>query len=317
MSVAAAILAAALALALPLAPGASAASYGGDEPIAWTNGLVLCQFSGTEPQVNVSALDLAGTGLLLSTMSVGEASPNGSMVATAAIAGAAWTVLNDSSDDAYVLAYSLHASLESASPSAADGAWSPANLGSADLAMTFVLPAYDGSADGATDAVNFSLTVANWSWQSAEDHLVVGFGARPSFPSSEELAAANVSGWLLTSSSTSTGAELERMGLSPTAAVVSAGGEASDLAANTTMVLAPETANLTVALSNAEGALSSATFSGTVGVVLPATIAGIPLSELVAAAGAAAAVSVLVALGARRVRRRPSRLIYVDEESGP
>ncbi len=308
-----AVVVAALALALPLAPGA-AASYGGGEPVAWTNGLVLCQFSGTVPEVSVSALNLTGTGMLLSTMSVGEASPNGSMVSTAELADAVWNVSNDSSDDAYVLVYAVHVTLESTTLSAASDRWTPAALGSADLEVTFVLPAYAGSPDGPTDVVNFSLTVANWTWQSPADHLVVGFAASPSFPLTETLTAAVAPGWLLVSSSVASGAELERMGMSPTASVVSSGGASAVLPDYATMQLSPAVANVTIVLSSLAGAASSATFTGRVGIVLPTTVAGIPTSEFVAAVAAATLVSALVAVGAQRVRRRRSRLIYVDEE---
>lgn len=308
-----AAVATALALALSLAPGA-AASYGGGEPVAWTNGLVLCQFSGTVPEVSVSAVNLTGTGMLLSTMSVGEASPNGSMVSTAELAGAVWNVSNDSSDDAYVLVYAAQVALEGTTLAAASGSWTPAGLGSADLAVTFELPAYAGSPDGPTDEVNFSLTVANWTWQSPADHLVVGFAASPSFPSTETLSAAVAPGWLLISSSVASGAELERMGMSPTASIVSSGGASAVLPVYASMQLSPAVANVTIALSSLAGAASSATFTGRLGIVLPTSVAGIPVSELVAAIAAATLISGLVAVGTRRVRRRRSRLIYVDEE---
>ena len=312
--VGATILVATLALVLPLVPSASAASYGGPGPASWTNGLVLCEFSSSTPSVGVSAYDVAGPGLNASALSMTEVAPGGTTVASADLAGAVWDVTNASDDDAYELAYSAHVSLDSGA-SAAGPRWAAGTIGTADVSVDFVLPAYSGSPDGPTDTVSVVLGVSNWTWQNSADHLVLSLGAAVSDPSVARLNATNAPGWLLASTSAQTGQVAEQLGVNTTAtAVAPTGGSVPILATSSVQGATASNATVTVVFGTAAGAFSSLSFTAWVGVVLPATVAGIPIADLAATAVAGALVSALVAVSVRRVRQKPSRLIYVTEE---
>ena len=289
---------------------ASAASYGPHTtgPVSWTNGQVLCMFSPSTPSVAVSALHLAGSGLTISALTISEVAANGSTVATAHLAASSWNVSNRSSEDTYDLAYTLHAPL--LGPSGA----SP-TIGSADLEVDYLLPIYAGSPAASATTVEAVFTVANWTWQAEGDHLVMAVGAAASFPTAEHLNKTVSPGWLLVSASNASGAELDRLGLNATAAATGAGGSVEPVTTQSSLTLTnPAEAQVIVTFGATAGEFSSLTFVARVGVLLPASVAGIPLPELVAVAAAASLVSVGIAVMTRRVRQRPSKLMYVEED---
>ena len=306
------ILTSAMALLLvgALSPAGASAPYP-PEPAAsgasWTNGQVLCQFGSTVPSVGVSALGSTDAGMTVSNLSIDELSPGGAIVATAHLAGAAWNVSNRSTDDAYDLAYTMHAPVMPASGTG------PA-LGSVDLRVDFVLPAYGGSPDGPMNVVSVSFEIDNWSWQSASDHLALGFNASASAPTSEHLTATEAPGWLMVSTSNASGAELEQLGTNSTAAVSTPTALPAQVSANASVVLdSAVLARVTVAFGREVASYGSLAFTARIGVQLPSTVAGIPVLDLVGAAVAGVVVSAGVALAARRIRRKPSSLIYVEE----
>jgi hypothetical protein len=55
-------------------------------------------------------------------------------------------------------------------------------------------------------------------------------------------------------------------------------------------------------------------YTAHVGIVLPSTIAGIPLYDFALVGSLAVVIAVTVGLSARRIRAGPSDLIYVGEE---
>jgi hypothetical protein len=277
-------------------------------PVGWTNGTVLCRFAASTPDVGVSALSVPESGLTAGLAGLSEAQSNGAVIATASLAGSSWTATNLSTEDAYDQEFSTSAPIE-AVPSAAGP------IGSVNLSVQFVLPAYNGSPDGAATQVTVILSESGWSWQGSGDNLVLTVAASPSPGATEHLAASTATGWLLSSLANATGATREQLGTNSTGLVTYPDGSETIIPANTSVALAsPESATVSVVFSAAAGDFSSLAFTATVGIVLPATIAGIPLPEILAAAGAATVVSLLVAVGARRLRRRPSRLIYTEDE---
>jgi len=302
---------AAVVLVLLLAPAAGAWSVGVGGPMSWSNGVVFCQFAPASPSVEVSAATLSGSGVTVSLLSLNEGGPGSSVAAIANLTGVSWSPGNWSGDDAFDQAYTLHATLSNpASPS------SP--VGSTDLTVQFVLPAYQGSPEGPTDAVNVLFTVENWTWQHAGDHLELAFSVAPTFPSSEHLNASSAPGWMLASTSNSSGSVLEQVGANASATAATGSGPTMSIAATPTLSnFSPASANLSVAFAGTAGEFTTLTYSARVGVVLPASVAGIPLSEILAASAAGVVVSLCVAMVARRVRRRPSNLIYVTEEEKP
>lgn len=309
-------LVAALALALSMVPTVSAASYPGYTATSWSNGVVLCEFSPASPLVAVSAFGVGESGLNASAMTMNEVEPNGSLAATADLAGATWTVANESDEDSYDLAYSALVTLETgASASTARGPY--AAVGTADVTVQFVLPAYAGSPDGPTNVVNVVVQVSHWTWQNSEDHLELSLGVALSYPGSGSLNATSAPGWLLQSGSSGTASPVEQFGANASATATTGAGANVTISATPSVAQSNSTgAVVSVAFGTAAGAFSSLSFTARVGVVLPATVAGIPVADLAAAAVAGVLVSAVVALGVRRVRRKPSTLIYVTEEEG-
>lgn len=297
-----------LFLGISIIPAASAATGWQPDPVAWTNGLVLCQFSSVRPVVSVSALEQNGTGLTLGITGMTEVSEAGNAVATANFTGAAWTVANDSTDGFYDLAFSAELPLQSATEPRSQ-------VGSVELRVDFRLATYAVSPSTVLDSVSVALSVANWTWQMASDHLEATFAAMPSFPSTERLAATSEPGWLLTNSENSSGRTLEWMAANRNATAWTTSGTPVNISATPSLALSsPASADVAVEFGSGAGAFQSLSYLAEVGVLLPPTIAGIPLIDF-ALVGAAAAISTLaVAVVAHRIRTRPSRFIYVDEE---
>jgi len=289
-------------------PAAAASSTWPSDPISWSNGMVLCQFDSTVPSVAVSHSGVSGTGITVSLLSLAEVTPGGSAVATAALSGVNWSVANLSEDDAYYdLAYTAVAPIVSAT-----GGSSP--IGSVELEVQFVLP-YPGASGEAANEVSLWISAVNWTWQSSADHLQLSFGAAPSFPSSEHLNVSAAPGWLLANTYNDSGQVLEQMGANSSAEVVPSSGPATTVAANATLAVpTPAWAVVSVAFGSSAGTYSSLSYVARVGVVIPAQIAGIPITDFAAVAAVGSLVCVGVAVVTRRVRRRPSKLIYVTEE---
>jgi len=306
---------AALLLLVPLVGSAAPAPYPpttGGAPV-WTNGMVLCQFNASAPSVVVSATNLSGTGLTISDLTVSEVDPAGATVAVAATAGLVWNATDLSWSDAYAEGYTIAATI-----SAGSGGPAAEPVGSVDLGVEFLLPESGGLPLGPIDQVQVAISVDDWSWQEAGDHLVLTFGVGASFPTAEHLAAASGDGWLVASVANSSGAELDEVGANPNATAASASHGSSSIVASPSLAdLTPRSAQVSVDLSSSAGSFTSLAYTARVGVVLPSTVAGIPLADLAAVGVAAGLVSVAVALTTGRLRGRPSKLIYVDEEASP
>lgn len=306
----AAIVVTLLGMLVVLGPSVAAWPGSPTDPVSWSNGTVLCQFASSAPSVAVSRAALTGTGVTVSVISVVEVAANGATVASADLSGLPWSVGNWSTDDFFDLAYVIEAPVVGASDPSG-------SVGTANVTVQFVLPAYAESGTGPMNVVTAAFSVSQWPWQGTNDHLVLALAASPTFPSAEHLNVTSASGWLVSSTSNSSGAVLEQVGGSPQAVATASNGTVRNVTANASLVLpSPSWAQITVDFGSAAGAFSSLEYSAHVGVVLPSTVAGIPLYEFAEAGTAAALVTVLVALVARRVRRRPSKLIYAVSEEG-
>jgi hypothetical protein len=293
-----------LTLSTPFAAASPRAAWGA-HPIAWTNGAVLCEFAPTAPNVAVSALGRNDSGMSVAVASVAEMRPNGSIAASTSLAGLTWSVTNVSSEDDYELAFAMDAPLWSGST----------QVGTADIALNYSLPAYQSLPGDASNLVTIQGSIANWTWQAAGDSLVLSLSISPAESSQEHLAFDDVPGWLMASDSNATGQSNEAMGLEPTANTTSPTGTVGSIAVESSMRLASAT-NASVALTFPTGVAGaeSIQFGGYIGVTLPATIAGIPVAELVEVTGAGAAVSLVLAGLVYRIRHAPSDLVYVEEE---
>jgi hypothetical protein len=290
-------------LAGTAAPAVAESTAWDPDPISWTNGVVLCQFAAAAPTVSVSDDSQNGTGLTVGMSAMSEVAPNGSTVANANLSAAHWTISNVSTDDAFDLAFT--AVVPFVAPSG----------GSANVRIDYVLPAYEGSSNGATNTVAVNVSIANWTWQATGDHLAVSFFAMPSFPESESLTHPSNSSWMFSNSRNSSGDELEWMQANTVGTAQLTSGENISISATPTMsVWTPEWAILSVAFGSGAANFRSLNYTSVIGVVLPSTIAGIPLVYFAAVGGAAVLVSLGIAVVTRSVRRRPSDLTYVEEE---
>jgi hypothetical protein len=297
----------ALLLLVPLASTASAAPSWDPAPTGWTNGFVMCEFSPTLPTVSVSAVERVQSGLSTTVASVAEVDPSGQTVAVATVSGSNWTATNVSNDDVYDLAYTLAAPV-----SAATGSEAP--LGTASLSVDYVLPVYAGGTGGSVDTVQVDFEVSDWPWQSANDHLVLSFDAWPSFSTQERLDLTSSPGSLMTSVSARSGAALEQMGADAFGTANPASSHPVHVPAVASVSGNVSGATVAIAFSSSAGAFSTLNYSASVTVLFPATIAGIPTIDLVAVGAAAALISILVAVGVRKTRSRPSDLTFVDEK---
>lgn len=289
---------------------AASATWAPPDPLAWSNGIVLCEFSPVAPSVNVSAVSLSETGLTVNLGGMTEVRPDGSAVAVANLSNVAWQVANLSTDDAFDLAF-----IATSVPLVAPTASAPV-VGSVDLRVDFVLPAYASSPDVSTDVVSAVLTVSNWTWQAAGDHLAADLSSWVTYPGSERLTGPGAPSRMITGTSTGSQGDLQWMGFAPNATVVSPGGNSSTVSASPQLEgLTSGAASVTVAFGASAGEFRSLVFVTQVGVILPTAIAGIPTVDFLAVAGAAAGTSLVVAVVAHRVRRRPSRLTYAEEET--
>lgn len=294
-------------LLLLLVSTASAAATWDPAPKEWTNGAVLCEFMPSVPTVSVSALDRAQTGLSATMSSVEEISPSGQVVAAATVASADWTASNLSDDDVYDLSYNVLVPVTGSTESA------PV-LGSANLTVAYVLPAYEGSTNGSVDSVSVDLQVAGWPWQGTEDHLALNFEVWPSYVNEEHLVLRGTSGALLTSVSATSGTALEQMDGSASAIANPSSSSPISIPASASVTGNNSSAVVSVSFGSAAGTFSTLNYSASVTVLFPETVAGIPTIDLVAVGSLAALISVLVAGGVRITRRRSSDLTYVDEE---
>ena len=296
-----------LVLLTPVATAATPTTSWGIAPSSWSNGIVLCEFSSGVPTVGVSALSRADTGDSVTLGSISEVGPGGNLVATATLPSSSWTATNFSTEDAYDLGYTVHAPVT--------GSSAPYTvLGGVDARVDFVLPIYAGSPSGPTDTVAIDLLVMNWSWQALGDHLVISLTLWPTFADEEHLALGSSSDSIVSSSSSSSGATFEQMAASTNAVANPGLPSATSIPATPSASGNSSVGVVAVAFGAAAGEFAGMSYSASLRVLFPTTIAGIPTVDLVAVGGVAALTAILVAAGTRHLRRRPSNLTYVDEE---
>lgn len=294
-------------LAAPATAAASPADRSVYEPVAWSNGMVLCEFNGSVPEVVVSALASDDTGLALAAGSIAEVSALGVDVAVANLSAADWTATNASNASVLALVYTADVTVTSPLALAV-------SLGSVRVAVEFALALPTGPAAASADSVAFQFLISSWPWQTLGDHLQLALPSWAAYSDNERLALGSAGGPLLTGVSASTGASLEVLYGATSAAVDPGTVLASTVSAVASVGGNNSSAALTVEFGSTDGPYSSLSYAGSVRVFVPTTIAGIPTIDLLLVGGAAALVSAVVALGTRRVRGRPSRLTYVEEE---
>lgn len=299
---------------LLLAPvSASAGSAGGREiwpssGASWSNGQVLCVFQPTGPDAAVSAAGVANSGLTVRIVSVEEVATSGLVIALTPSSGMNWTVTNRSTATWYDESYTAQLRVAPAVSAAS-------TIGTVALRVDFLLPIsyVEGVTENLT-AVTMQLSATGWPWQASEDHLVVNLALAPSYPASEQLASPSAGGTVVASVSTQSGHTLEYFALGTQAIVAGSTGPATATSVAPAWAVNGSSAALGLAIGSTVTEFTTLNYTAHVGVILPATIAGLPLSDYLIVGGSAAVLAALVGVGLRRVRRRPSDLIYVKEE---
>lgn len=304
---------------LYVAPAASAAGASPSRPSmgtaswptagsSWSNGVVLCVFAPTSPLVSVSASDLANSGMTVGIASVEEISASGAVIGTTPSAGIGWTVTNRSSALWYDESYA--ATLRVAPSSTASS-----SLGTVDLTLDFVLPV--SYVEGVTEnlsAVTMQLGVTGWPWQASADHLVVNLALSHAFAGTEHFTPPNSTGALVASVSNQSGRALEYFAPESEGIVQGTTGPATSATVAPDWSVSPSAVSVALAVASSVAEFQSFNYTAHVGVFLPATIAGIPLSDYAAVGAVAALIVVGVGLTVRRARQRPSDLVYAEEE---
>jgi hypothetical protein len=228
-----------IALAGLLAVSApSARATWSSAPVAWTNGVVLCSFSSAVPEVAVSASGLNQSGISASVGLIEEVSEAGSPVARALTTGAAWTVTNQSGESTFDLEYSAHLPVRSVPTGAV--------VGSVDVRVDFVLPAYTEAPSDNLSSVELEVEISNWTWQASGDALELLLPIAPAFSSTEHLALAAGASLRLLSVANASGTPREQLVI-PQSATASS-GSASFIAVNVTPSLSVQPANASVTL---------------------------------------------------------------------
>jgi hypothetical protein len=291
-------------LLLALAPAASATGGGWADPPSWGNGVVFCSFDAAFPSVLVSPAGLVGSGVGLGAAELFELNPLGSEVAVAHTGAASWSVTNASTDDAYDLRYS--ASVPITPPNSTS-----TPLGSVSIILDFVLSAYTNSSSPPSDQVAVGLAVTGWAWQNASDRLAVSWSLAAGSPA-EHLAAGGPTNGSVSSVSNSSGMTIGAATLGTAGNATRGVSAPRSIPATPELSLSGGTGTLT-AIFTPSGEFSGLQYGVTVTIEVPSTIAGIPLTDFAAVGLVAGALVALVAVGTRRVRHRPSDLIYVDE----
>jgi len=279
-----------------------------DPGMSWTNGEVLCVFQPSAPEVAVSASDLANSGVTVAIASVEEVSSSGAVVATTPSSGFTWQVENRSTSLWYDESYSANLTV---GPSAT----SVRSLGTVALRIDFLLAV--SYVEGATEnltAVTMELSLSGWPWQASADHLVVFLSLVPSYPGTEHFETPASGSAMVTSVSNETGRSLEYFAAGTEATVEGATGPSTATPVAPTWTIAPAAATVGLSVGTNVAQFSAMNYTAHVGIVLPASVAGLPLSDYLLVGGSAALIAAVVGLELRRVRRRPSDLIFVEEE---
>jgi hypothetical protein len=275
--------------------------------IAWNNGQVECDFAAAQPTASISALAVNRSGMSTSVSSIEEVRASGSVAALARLSAANWTAMNQSTPDSFDLAYSVTAPILLPNSTSAP-------LGTVSVRVDYLLPTYSENATPDLSSVTFRIEVRDWAWQASGDALVLAVPVWPTFPSEEHLVASTDSTPGIASVENLSGTTREYLAMPEVANVSLPGGSPFAAGVLPEMTVGASQASVGLSVTSSAGEYSDLVYSATVKVSLPSTIAGIPLYDFGLVAVAGTAISIAVAFGARRVRRRPSDLVYAEEE---
>jgi hypothetical protein len=286
---------------LAVTPARAAWDGYGPESYEWTNGTTLCVFNASTPSVTVSATGLNDTGMGAGLDRINEVSSTGTIVARATMSSAEWSPANDSSSQWFAMNYSEPVNVTSMT--------SPVKtLGSAGVSIGFAL---DRTPTNATlaDQVAVHFSIQAWPWQSSQDSLALVVTTWSAYAISERMVVGSPTTPRVESVRTSNGQPMEYFEAGTSA--MTGTGAAVAVSAQTTVKAGVATMALT--LGPGAGGATALTYQATLGITPTTRVLGLPLYDYAAVAGGAGLVALVVGVGTRRIRRRPSDLTYVEE----
>lgn len=296
-----------LLLALPAVSADTPAWSTSLNPTSWTNGVVLCNFEPNTPSVAVSAPQLANSGLSVGVGDIEEVTPNGTVVAVATLGSFGWTSQNISNDDQFALAYSGSGPVRpSGTPTA--------TVGQVSVDVAYLLPAYDGATAGNVSSVAMQIQISQWPWQVVGDALLLSIPLAPAFPGTEHLVASSATSSAVGSVSNESGRTLEYLAIGSEAIATDSNGNSVSVGVSPQVALKPDSGTVALLFGTGAGSFQAVNYTAHIGIVLPATIAGLPIYDFVLVGAIAIVIALVIGVTTRRIRRGPSDLIYVGEE---
>jgi hypothetical protein len=295
---------------LPIFPTVSANSPAWSpslDPVSWSNGVVLCDFQASTPSVAVSSPQVVDSGLSVGVADLEEVTASGAVVASAALDSFGWTSQNISNDDQFALAYSasgpVHLTGTATTP-----------VGQVAVRVAYLLPAYDGASTGNVSSVAMQVQISQWPWQGESDALLLSISLAPAFPAMEHLVASSASTAAVGSVSNQSGRALEYLAIGSEATATASNGSAAPVGVIPRIAVQPTSGTIGLLFGTNAGQFQSVNYTAHIGIVLPATIAGIPVYDFLLVGALASMIALVIGVGARRIRSGPSDLIYVGEE---
>ncbi len=285
----------------PASPSAGGLAPASGIPLAWSNGVVVCTFPGAGPTLGMQGVGASGSGLAVGVATIAEEDESGASRAVGYPDNASWNATNASTGDLYNASYSTLLLVFVPGTGLA---------GHAGLSVHFSLAAYQDGTGRNLSSVEFGLALANWPWQaSTGDHLVFELTVRPNSSSTEHLAQGAGTNPVVTSVLNATSSPHDFFALEGSATLTPSGGSAGPVPVAPSVTTSSSLATFSIPIGNGSDAFSAVSFLAHVGLIVPRSVAGLPLYDYAAVVGGALLVSVAAAAATRRIRRGPSPLL--------
>jgi hypothetical protein len=274
-------------------------------PTSWTNGEVVCSFAASVPSVTVSPLASPASGMRIGLGALTQDSLTG-VLATASLTNASWYATNLSTPDQYSLVYTSTVYV------------SVLGLLSVPTATVSVGISLADPSDGSSalaDHVAVSLSVSGWPWVSGLSNLELTLSI--SAAGANHLESIGTSGTSIGSMSNASGGAVAYVSMPGIANTSNSSGPVGTIpVVSAPSGLTPESGALTISFGSAAAGSKTVSYDPEIIVVIPGHgPVQIPLAYLAAAGGAAVLASLAIAGVTRRVRRSPTDLEYVEEET--
>jgi hypothetical protein len=163
-----------------------------------------------------------------------------------------------------------------------------------------------------SNVVAMNLEIRDWPWQSSIDMLRATLSFSPAYNGTERLVTGGGPGSLFTSVSNRTGVPREYF-VAGTQAAISGSATPAMIGVSSHLTLRSQTAQVSLTFGNQSEKFSSLNYSSIVGIVVTPVALGPPSYDYALVGGGAGLVALLVGIGVRQLRRRPSNLLYTED----